>query len=129
MPRVFRRETFIALRARRQAHAIAREVLNPHVDVAAVPCRACGGDVPIEPDHLGATTACPACGATVLLPAKYLAERDDEPPAVNPRHLYYQRRPLPPRQELTALRCFVMAALIGLLFIAAVMITSEFLMR
>jgi len=129
MPRVFRRETFIALRARRQAHAIAREMLNPHVDVAAVPCRACGGDVPIEPHQIGATTACPACGATVLLPANYLAELDDETPAVNPRHLYYQRRPLPPRQELTTLRCFVLAALIGLLFIAVVMVTSEFLTR
>ena len=74
MPRVFRRETFIALRARRQAHAIAREVLNPHVDVAAVPCRACGGDVAFVPSHLATTARCPACGATVLLPANFLAE-------------------------------------------------------
>jgi hypothetical protein len=76
MLRVFRRETFIALRARRQAYAIAREILNPHVDVAAVPCRACGGDVPIEADHLGATARCPSCGADVLVPANYLAEID-----------------------------------------------------
>jgi hypothetical protein len=129
MPRVFRRETIIALRARRQAHAIAREVLNPHVDVLAVPCRACGGDVPIEPHHLGATTICPACGASVLLPASYVAGTDEETPDVNPRHVYYERKPLPPRQELTTLRCFVLAALIGLLFITVVMITSELLAR
>ena len=80
MPRVFRRETFIALRARRQAHAIAREVLNPHVDVAAVPCRACGGDVPFEPSHLATTARCPACGATVLLPVNFLAEVEEDGP-------------------------------------------------
>jgi hypothetical protein len=76
MPRVFRRETFIALRARRQAYAIARDIIDPHVDVAAVPCRACGGDVPFEPYHLATTAQCPACGAQVVLPANFLAEMD-----------------------------------------------------
>src|SRR5687768_11807985 len=76
MPRVFRRETFIALRARRQAYAIARDIINPHVEVAAVPCRACGGDVPFEPHHLATTARCPACGAQVMLPANFLAEMD-----------------------------------------------------
>ena len=81
MPRALRRETFIALRARRQAYGIAQDILNPHVDVAAVPCRACEHDVPIDPTHLGATVRCPGCGAEVLLPANYLAKIDglDEP--------------------------------------------------
>jgi hypothetical protein len=81
MPRAVRRETFIALRARRQAYAIARDILNPHLDVAAVPCRACGSDVPIEADHLGATGRCRSCGADVLVPVSYLAAiegRDDD---------------------------------------------------
>ena len=76
MPRVFRRQTFIALRARRQAYAIARDIINPHVIVAAVPCRACGGDVPFEPHHLATTARCPACGAQVMLPANFLAEAE-----------------------------------------------------
>lgn len=127
MPRLFRRETFIALRARRQAHAIARDVLNPHLDVSAVPCRACGGDVRIDPHHLGATATCPACGATVLLPANSLAETDDDaPPTINPRHLYYQRKPLPPRRELSVFQCFAVAGLFAIAFFTLVLLALTF---
>jgi hypothetical protein len=33
MRRLLRRETFIALRARRQAHQIASEIVNPHLEI------------------------------------------------------------------------------------------------
>ena len=122
MPRGFRRETFIALRARRQAHAIARGVLNPHVDIAAVPCRACGADVRIDPHHLSASTTCPACGASVLLPANYLAEADEDAAGDDVRHVPYEPRPLPAPQGLSTLQCLVMSALIAIAFFAMVLL-------
>jgi hypothetical protein len=42
MPRVLRRETFIALRARRQAHRIASDILHPELNV----------EPPAEPHHV-----------------------------------------------------------------------------
>lgn len=68
MRRVLNRETFIALRARRTSHQIASEIVNPHVDVKALPCAACGADVPL--DRLRATQRCPRCGNAVRLSVK-----------------------------------------------------------
>ena len=84
MPRFLTRETFIALRARRQAHQIASEILNPHLDLDALPCQHCGRDVPI--DRRFATHHCPHCGATLRISIKDEAVLPDEPddPAIPP---------------------------------------------
>jgi hypothetical protein len=42
---MFRRETIIALRARHQAHRIASDILNPHVDTPPPPQPA----MPVDP--------------------------------------------------------------------------------
>ena len=114
MPRVLRRETLIALRATRTAYQVSSEILNPHVEVTAVPCRNCGGDVPLSPDHLELTARCPACGAEVMLPANSTAdvsetaERFDVPDGV--------RYDVAPPPHLTAVRCIAIALLIAIVF-------------
>jgi hypothetical protein len=84
MPSLFQRETFIALRARRQAHVIARDILNPHVEVNSITCRDCGGEVPVAADHLGVRTRCPQCGTHAMLPSTFFADPDEPVATVAP---------------------------------------------
>jgi hypothetical protein len=69
MPRVFLRETMIALRARRQAYRIATDFLyeNP-IDVETFECRSCGQ--PIRPSVVSATgwVRCGVCGVGNRVP-------------------------------------------------------------
>ena len=83
MPRVFRRETFIALRACRAAYHIAAKIVNPRVELTALPCPTCGHDVPVS--RRRAAAQCAACGAVLRLSAsdcpkdaKFVAELVDD---------------------------------------------------
>src|SRR2546421_6213511 len=64
------RETFIALRARREAHQVSREVLYDRpIDVETLLCSSCARD--LELSHGDASTnmiRCDACGAQTDVP-------------------------------------------------------------
>ena len=69
MPRTILRQTFIALRARRQAYRIATDFIyeNP-IDVETFPCRSCGHQVhPREMSDAG-WVLCTVCGESNLAP-------------------------------------------------------------
>ena len=72
-----RRETYVALRARREAYQIASEILyEAPIDVRAVPCGGCGRWSEVRGSTVTDPLTCPACKARTPLPpylrAKYL---------------------------------------------------------
>lgn len=71
------RETFIALRARREAYHVAADVLyEAPIDVRTVACRGCGAWLDVHGSTVTDPLTCPACGALTPLPpylrARYL---------------------------------------------------------
>ena len=69
MARAILRQTFIALRARRQAYRIAADFLyDEPIDVETFPCRACGHQIrPFEMSDAG-WVLCSVCGESNLAP-------------------------------------------------------------
>jgi hypothetical protein len=55
------RETFIALRARREALRISTQILNPPLDLLALHCRKCGNPLSSATLTSGNTIRCDAC--------------------------------------------------------------------
>lgn len=78
MPRVFLRQTMIALRARRQAYRIATDFLYEEpIDVSSFSCRLCGTEIrPRVVDSKG-NVCCGVCGAVNRVPPHL---RDLQPP-------------------------------------------------
>ena len=78
MARAFLRQTFIALRARRQAYRIAADFLyDQPIDVNTVACRVCGTDLTRRVLSDDYRIYCPHCGAETTLPPHRRAPRND----------------------------------------------------
>jgi DNA-directed RNA polymerase subunit RPC12/RpoP len=69
MPSALPRETIIALRARREAHRIASDILNKPIDPKSLACPRCARQLPLsEFDRSDDTRVDCRCGALVKLP-------------------------------------------------------------
>lgn len=110
------RQTFIALRARRQAHQIASDILNPSLDLSQVFCRECGR--PLRRDRLDRNDhiACHRCGHVNDLPHE-LANRvrsaiaipDYHAPDAPPRPLHRHPQRLTTMQLICAVLLVLMS--------------------
>ena len=89
MARAILRQTFIALRARRQAYRIAADFLyDEPIDVESFPCSACGQPIHVEEVNAVGNLPCPSCGEWNRAPAHLRSRRapdlldiDQSPPA------------------------------------------------
>jgi hypothetical protein len=122
--RALHRETFIALRARRQAVQIATAIANPSLNLAQLYCRACG--TPLRSDRLTVRNeiACHGCGTVTKVPPA-VAERIRCAPAIAESEAWDEdlaqradrsRRPTPAqrRQRIEAMRVFTTLLLISI---------------
>ncbi len=69
-----RHETFVALRARREAHRVVRELLHPPLDPYQFYCRHCGRPLDSRDLDLDERIRCGACGAATPIPPRAAAE-------------------------------------------------------
>ena len=76
MARAILRQTFIALRARRQAYRIAADFLyDEPIDVESFPCSACGQPIHVEEVNAVGNLPCPSCGTWNRAPAHLRSRR------------------------------------------------------
>jgi hypothetical protein len=98
---IIQRQTFIALRARRQAHQIASQIINPSRDLAQVCCRECGRSLRRDRLDRNDRIACHRCGHVNDLPHE-LANRVRSAIAHSDCHTHESRpRPLPTSRRRT----------------------------
>ena len=116
--KTIRRETFIALRARRQAHQIAQELLNPSLDLKQTYCRKCGKFLRMDRLDRHDQIPCHRCGHVNIVPHE-LAERirAEIPVAPPARSEIAQWEYIPSRPTPTLVRR-VSALILLLLFVA-----------
>jgi len=119
------RETFIALRARRQSHQIASAIINPSLDLHQPYCRQCGEALRIDRLEDDGCIVCRACSRVNQLPSDLASEvrrripvRDSELEPETPP-LPRGRRPLTMFQLLALIMLVFMLAGLAVLFFAA----------
>ena len=61
-------ETFVALRARREAHRVVRELLHPPLDPYQFYCRHCGRPLDSRDLDFDELIRCATCGAPTSIP-------------------------------------------------------------
>jgi hypothetical protein len=104
-------ETFVALRARREAHRVVRELLHPPLDPYQFYCRQCGRPLDSRDLDDGERIGCGACGARTPVPPRAAAELRRR------RARRWGRRPRAPLLRGAAIVAYLLVALI-LLFAA-----------
>jgi hypothetical protein len=67
-------ETFVALRARREAHRVVRELLHPPLDPYQFYCRHCGRPLDSRDLDFDELIRCVACGVWTPVPPRAAAE-------------------------------------------------------
>ena len=67
-------ETFVALRARRQAHRVVRELTYPPLDPYQFYCRQCGTPLDLRDLDPSDQIRCAACAARTPIPPAAVAE-------------------------------------------------------